>query len=538
MDLLKWFRRPEKVVAPHRKSSLFSTEGDVPSLDPFAWGNSLARAIQRTPDDFVISQSDGALVAMDAAKPKSTNAIGSYAMDAPSAGNPLSMKPLISPYESIPFAQLCWYTNQTFIGYQICALIAQHWLVDKICTMPARDAMRHGYEIATEEDAGIDDDDKKAKVIAYIKKRDKQMGIKSQAVEFIRFNRIFGIRIAMFNIDTDDKDFYVKPFNIDGVKPGSYKGISQIDPYWITPELDFEAAANPANMRFYEPTWWRINGKRVHYTHLVLIRNGEVADMLKPTYLYGGVSITQKICERVYAAERTANEAPQLALTKRTTVMKMDITTVMANQGKFENLMNFFAQSRDNYGVKTIGMDDTAEQFDTTLADFSETIITQYEIACAAGDAPVSKVMGTSPKGGLGANGDYEADSYHEFLETLQMNDAQPLIERHHLLLIKSEVLPKFGVLFEPVIVWEPVDTPSAKEQAEINFIKSGTTKNIADTGAIDGQDIRTMLIADKDSGFNQLDDVVPGGPGDPDFIPVTQRRETKKEGEVGGEDA
>ena len=59
-----------------------------------------------------------------------------------------------------------------------------------------------------------------------------------------------------------------------------YKGISQIDPYWITPELGGDAASNPAAVDFYEPTWWRINAKRVHRTHLVIFRNGNLPDVV------------------------------------------------------------------------------------------------------------------------------------------------------------------------------------------------------------------------------------------------------------------
>ena len=40
-----------------------------------------------------------------------------------------------------------WYVRQGFIGYQNCAIIAQHWLVDRCCTLPAKDAVRNGYFI-------------------------------------------------------------------------------------------------------------------------------------------------------------------------------------------------------------------------------------------------------------------------------------------------------------------------------------------------------------------------------------------------------
>jgi phage-related protein (TIGR01555 family) len=487
----------------------------------------LSGSFQQVVSDGTVKSADGKSIAWASdAKPPVKFAHDGFAMDAPSAGNPLSMKPLIEPVSMIPGAQLCWYAGQGFIGYQLAGMISQHWLIDKACTMPARDAMRHGFDITVnekmketdgDEDKGAEETEENqdyTDIIAYINKLDKKFGIKQNCVEFVRFNRMFGIRVALPIIETTEKDFYEKPFNIDGVKPGSYKGISQIDPYWITPELNFEAAANPASVHFYEPTWWRVNGQRIHRSHLVIIRNGQVADILKPTYLYGGISVPQKIYERVYAAERTANEAPQLALTKRSTVFKMDITQAAANPQAFREKMEFFAFNRDNYGAKTIGLEDEAEQFDTTLTDVDSVIMTQYQIVAAASGVPSTKLLGTSPKG-FDATGEFETDSYHEELETIQMNDMQPLIERHHALLMKSEIEPKFGKTFEIDIVWNAVDTPGAKEMADINYVKAQTDAQLVTTGAVDGTDVRNRIIADKESGYNGIEAVVDGGPGD-----------------------
>lgn len=476
-------------ATPAPTSSLFSTHVTTPEparvLDDF-----FARVFRRTGADFKAVDKDGTPV--------------TAAMDSPNAGNPNALKPFVEPDLTIPFVQLQWYAVQTFVGYQIAAIVAQHWLVDKACTMPARDAIRHGYEITVNDGEKAD-----PALLRKIRKLDKKFGIKRNVVEFVRFNRIFGIRIALFDIESDDPLFYEKPFNIDGVKPGSYKGISQIDPYWITPELDGDAAANPASRHFYEPTWWRVNGRRYHRTHLIVIRNGSVADILKPTYLYGGVSIPQKIAERVYAAERTANEAPMLAMTKRLLTWKMDIQAALSNQEAFDAKMAWFVATRDNFGVKTIGLQDEIEQTDTSLADVDDVIMTQYQLVAAIADVPSTELLGTSPKG-FNATGEYESDSYIKGLETIQSNDMEPLIDRHYLLLSKSEGL---GVEIE--IEWNAADSPSAKDLAEINKTKADTATAYAQAGAIDGTDIRQKLIADKDSGFNGIPDIVPGGPGD-----------------------
>lgn len=408
----------------------------------------------------------------------------------------------------IPLLQFEYYASQGFIGWQSCAIIAQNWLVNKICSLPARDAVRHGYEITVN-----DGTDLAPEIFDAVRRLDKKMKIKKQCIEFEKFKRVFGIRHALFIVDGID---YEAPFNIDGVMPGAYKGISQIDPYWIAPELDSNAASNPASADFYEPTWWRVNGKRIHKSHFVIALGDEVPDLLKPSYIYGGLPVPQKIYERVYAAERTANEGPMLAQTKRLTVLMTDTSKALANMDEFNEKMAEWVQLMNNYGIKIIGKDtEEINQFDTSLADVDAVIMTQYQLVCAAGEMPATKVLGTSPKG-FNATGEYDEASYHEDLESIQENTLSPLVERHHQLLMRAYIAPKFGI--EPVnldVNWLPVDSPTAAEQATTNKTKADTDATLVTAGAIDGYDVRQRLIGDRDSGYNGIADIVPGGPGD-----------------------
>ena len=404
--------------------------------------------------------------------------------------------------EVLPEAQVLWYANQSFIGYQLCSLLAQQWLISKACLMPAKDSTRNGYEISVNsgKDEEIDPE-----ILDAIREADMRYNLHKNLIQFVQMGRVFGIRHAMFIVESDDPEYYLKPFNPDGIKPGSYKGISQIDPYWITPQLDAEAAGNPASIYFYEPTWWVINGRPVHRTHLIIFRTEEVSDILKPSYIFGGVPIPQKIALRVYAAETTANEAPMLAATKRTDVMKVDLSQAGANPTNIANTLNQFVNFRNNYGVKIVGIDDEWEQFDVSLADLDAVIMTQYQIVAAAANVPVTKLLGTTPKG-FNATGEFDESSYHEELEGIQRHDLAPLIERHHLCLIRSEIAPQFNMEpFHTVITWKPLDAMTTKEQAELNKMKAEAGSILVQAGAISGDDDRERLVADKDSGYNGL---------------------------------
>lgn len=414
---------------------------------------------------------------------------------------------------NLPDALVGWFTSQSFIGYQVCALVAQNWLIDKALTMPARDAIRHGYDIhvkglAASEEGG--EDEAEAGIVDKLKALDDDFRVQFNLEQYVKMGRLFGVRVLIFLVDSDDPEYYEKPFNPDGVKPGSYRGMSQVDPYWAIPAFDNASISDPASEHFYEPTWWVIQGKRYHRTHLCIFRASEVPDLLKPMYQYGGIPVPQRILERVYAAERTANEGPQLAMTKRLTVWKTDLALLYANQDKAAQHMAEFAQYRDNHGIKILDQDDTMEQHDTGLADLDVTIMTQYQLVAAAAGVPSTKLLGTTPKG-FAATGEYDESSYHEELETVQSNDLTPVLMRHYMLLLRSQIEPEEGLAAGALSIhidWAPVDSPTGKEYAEINKINAETDNILVLSGAIDGMDVRNRIKMDKNSGYTGVADV------------------------------
>lgn len=394
----------------------------------------------------------------------------------------------------VPESQFGWYASQGFIGYQACAILAQHWLIDKACMMPARDAIRMGYEINCDD----------ADAIEVLKKADKRHGINAAMREFVHMGRVFGVRVAIFRVDSTDPEYYQKPFNLDGVTKGSYRGISQVDPMWCSPILTSSSLTDPASQRFYEPEFWLIGGQKYHRSHLAIFVPHPVADLIKPSYQYGGVSVPQRIYERVYAAERTANEAPQLAMSKRLTVLKVNAAAFYSDlQKAYDNLLSWVGL-RDNYGVKVIDKEaEDISQFDVSLADLDAVIMTQYQIVAAIACVPATKLMGTTPKG-FNSSGEYEEASYREELESIQTNDLTPMLERHHAMALRSAGF--VGVT--STVDWAPLDSPTAAEWATINKAKADTAAVYAGIGAIDGMDVRQQITQDKTSDFYGLAEI------------------------------
>lgn len=405
-------------------------------------------------------------------------------------------KVLAMPPTSISTQLANWYASQSFIGYQLCAILSQHWLIAKACAMPARDATRNGYDVVTTDGSEISNE-----TVKVLQKYDKQYRVRWNAEQLVSMGRIFGLRIALFDVESTDPEYYEKPFNPDGVAKGSYKGISQIDPYWCVPELVGSELNNPASRHFYEPTYWNINGKKYHRSHLIIFRNDEVPDLLKPVYLYGGKPVPQLIMERVYGAERSAGEAPLLVQSKRTNVWLTNLEKFIAKGDEGIRRLTDWIRFRDNHGIKLGSKDDDAfQQFDTSLTDLDEVIMTQYQLVAAASGVPATKLLGTTPKG-FNSTGEYEDTSYHETLESIQAHDLTELVERHHLLTMLS-----FGdEVVNTTVHWKPTDSPTAAQLAERNKLKADTYMSLVQAGAIDSQDVRGVISKDPDFGFGDM---------------------------------
>lgn len=419
-----------------------------------------------------------------------------------------TLKPALFPdsdFANLPqvdsFLLFAWYASQGFIGYQMCVVLAQHWLIIKACGMPGEDATRNGYQVTINDGREVDE-----KVIDQIKEYDEKYRVDENLKEFSSMLRIFGVRHALFHVDSKDPEYYEKTFNPDSVTPGSYKGISQIDPYWMAPLVMDEGINNPASIDYYEPEFWIVAGKKIHRTHFIIVRYCQVPDILKPTYMFGGVPLTQQIYERVYCAERSANEGPQLLLTKRAKVLKTGLEKVAMNQKAFRDRIAFSVQHQDSFGIQVIDRMDEMIHIDTALADVDSVIMTQYQLVAAISRVPADKLLGTSPKG-FNASGEYEQKTYHESLETIQTKELTPVLKRHHDLLIRSEVCPQNKIpYFSTTVQWKPVNSVSAKEQAEIGKLEAEKDAVLIAGGVVDSSDVRKKVINDPKSGYNGLD--------------------------------
>lgn len=402
------------------------------------------------------------------------------------------------PDEMIPF-----FTH-TFIGWQACALLFQNPFIQKACTIPAREAVAVDYKLhyknAKADDDESTDAEAEQKILDDLKeKSDKVMKIKDVCREANICKKEYGqcILVPCFNTDVDMS----KPFDPAKIKKNTYIGMKIIQPFWIRYELSPDAVSRPDKKDFYVPEYYIINeGIKIHKSWIVKLVNSEVSDMLKPVYYFGGIPLTQMIYERLFCAEKVANEAPKLALTKRLLTITENIQAIAANPDVYEENLQKLVEIRDNMGLLVVGQNGNVSQIDTSLTDFDALIMTQYQLVAAIAEMPVTKLMKTQLKG-LSNTGDYETKDYNGTLAEIQKNDFNEILNRHYLLLCLSEHGRDLHI--DPV--WNLIDTPTETEMAQIESQQAQTDATYVSAGIVSPAEVRTMLRDNEDSRYRNL---------------------------------
>ena len=391
-----------------------------------------------------------------------------------------------------------YFAQNGFIGFNNCAVLAQDWLIHKAIVAPCEDASAVDYDVTlNQEEEQLENSlDLLAEMKNLTDDRTKY-DIPYVCNMFAQNKRKYGQAIAIPIVEGVD---YSKPFNLDAVRPNAYKGFSIVEPVWIAPVLDVEALTNPLSKRFYQPTWFRLpDGTMVHHTWCLFNTYGVPSDILKPTYYFGGIPLPQLLYEYVYAAHKTAKEAPMLAQSKRLNYVEGNPKAMLFDPDR-ENQLNLVSWIRNNFGFLLVKHDQRIGQLDTSLSDFDSVVMLSYQVVAAISGVISTRLLETSPKGWQSGGG-YEEKSYKKLQQTIQENDFAPIYEMHYRLLAKS----KYNLDLRFVIDFAEIDTPTAKEAAEIREINSRTDSNYINAGVLSPEEVRTVLREDETSGYNAL---------------------------------
>lgn len=319
-------------------------------------------------------------------------------------------------------------------------------------------------------------DSKHPEVLEAIESEIKRIDLKSAVRQLVIHDQSFGGGHAFFKLKDDetkrDTPLVLSPRT---VKRDSFVGVRVVEPYWVTPNN--YNSIDPSAADFYKPSTWWMLAIEVHATRLQTMISRPVPDMLKPTYSFRGISMSQLAMPYIDNWLRTQQSVSDTVKQFSITGVKTDLAQ-MLQPGGAQDMMNradLFNRMRDNRNIAFLDM--ATEEFfqvNTPLSGLSDLQAQAQEQQSAVSHIPLVKLTGITPSG-LNASSEGEIRVWYDYVAGYQSRTVTPVINT----VLRLIQLSLFGTIDESIFwEWEELYELTALEDSE-------RQKNDADTDAV-----------------------------------------------------
>jgi phage-related protein (TIGR01555 family) len=304
----------------------------------------------------------------------------------------------------------------------------------------------------------------------------------------------------------DSPEAREKPLKIakETIKKGSLIGFQNIEPMWSTPYA--YNSVDPTSPNFYRPEAWYIMGRRTHADRLLTFISRPVPDILKPSYNFGGLSLTQLVQPYVTRWLKTVDSVNRLLSNFSMTYLKTDMEgTLAGTAGANESLVNrlrVFAALKDNRGIAAIDKDsEEFEQINTPLSGLSELQAQAQEHMAAPTHIPLVFLTGITPSG-LNASSEGEIKVFYNWISGEQEN----FFEGNLRVVFELIQLHLWGDIDDSIsFEWVPLDSATDVEQGVIRKDDAAAGASYVTAGVISPDEERERLRMNPDSGYTHI---------------------------------
>jgi phage-related protein (TIGR01555 family) len=376
--------------------------------------------------------------------------------------------------------------REGFIGFPELALLAQIPEYRSPVEIIATEATRKWIKIHS---AGAAD---KSEKIKRIEAEFKRLNVQAAFRQVSEHDGFYGRgHIYLDTGDTDNPDELMKPIGSGSdalskfkLGKGSLKAIRSLEPWTVWP-IAYNST-DPLNDKWYRPETWYVMSKGVHKTRLLTFIAREVPDLLKPAYMFGGQSLTQKMRPVVENWLSTRKAVGEIVKRFSHNVIKVKLTEAI-NSGNASALFQrvaFFNQAKTNLG--TMVLDNESEDFVNVSAPLSGLDLLQaqaQEHMSSLSRIPIIKLLGIQPAG-LNATSEGELRAFEEMIHSYQESFFRPNLTVVFNVVQASlfgEVDPDLGFDFVPMAEDLPAEQAAAAAQQANNGVVSAFEAGIID---------------------------------------------------------
>lgn len=337
-------------------------------------------------------------------------------------------------------------------------------------------------------------------------------GLQAKFRHAIEVEGFFG-RAQMFpQIDGHDQSLPLL-LTPETVRRDSLKGFKVIEPMWTTPVA--WNATDPTQDDFYKPTEWYVLGTKTHASRLINFLFREVPDLLKPSYNFGGMSLSQMLQSYVTQYLRDRDSVSDLMHNYSIIALLTDMSSALegGDGADLFKRIQLFIQNRDNRGLMALNKDtEELTQVAVPLSGLEGLMAQSQERMCFVTREPLVKAFGISPTG-LNATSEFELVVWYDHVAAMQEKLDEAI--KTCLQLVQ---LSKFGVIDESIVHdYVPLKELDGEALARVRKSDGETDSAYIAAGVVDPAEVREKLQTDPDSGYSNLSGSPPEPPEDPD---------------------
>lgn len=400
-----------------------------------------------------------------------------------------------------------------WLGFPLLAALTQRPEYRVISEVFATEMTRKGFELTY---SGEDETEAEAK-LAELEKACAQFKVIDHLRVASEHDGFYGGGHIYIDVcDYNDLDELKTPLVLASSKipKGGLNGFKNIEPIWCYP-ANYNSS-DPLAPFYFQPQQWYVNSKTVHKSRLLTLITREVPDILKASYSFRGLSLSQVARPYVDNWLRTRQSVSDLIHSFSIISIASNLQAQVQDGEGWDNIYARVDQMnmlRDNRGAFVLDKDtEKMESIAVPLGTLDALQAQSQEHMSAVAQIPLVKLLGIQPAG-LNASGDSEIRTFYDTVHARQEAIfAEPLrimlqcIQLH----LWGEIDPYIGHKFLPL--WQ-LDEAA---QAAVRKTDADTNAVYVQEGVLSPEDVRGMLIADKDSPYAGLDpDDLPEPPDD-----------------------
>lgn len=272
---------------------------------------------------------------------------------------------------------------------------------------------------------------------------------------------------------------------------GSLKNLKVVEPYWTYP-LQFNTT-DPLADDFYAPNLWQVMGQTVHNTRMLTVVGRELPDMLKPVYMFGGLSLSQMAKPYIDNFIRNRTSVGNLLYSFSTMVLSTNMSVMLSPEGAAELIRRIqtYVFAKDNGGLMVV--DKETEELKNVSAPISgvDKLLAQaQEFISSVVGIPLVVLLGVTPSG-LNASSEGELKAFYAHIKGYQEKALQaPLNTILRVLQLHLDGEVDEAITFEFVDLWELDD----EAKARVRQTNMATDTGYIQAGVLDPEDVRERL--------------------------------------------